>query len=138
MGGNFASKQKRYAQAVMSLEGRIPDHPPEPTLCFTSSDLEDVVPHENDPMVIFVITVERKVHKVLIDKGSSSDVMFLGTFTSMQLSPDQLRPYDGCLVGFVGDQVEVRGCVELRTTFSNNVVTRTITIRYIVVNASSS
>jgi len=49
-----------------------------------------------------------------------------------------LRPYDGCLVGFSGDQVEVRGYVELRTTFSNESAARTITIRYIVVNVSSA
>jgi len=64
--------------------------------------------------------------------------MFWGTFTSLQLSPDQLRPYGGCLVGFTGDQVEVRGYVKLRTTFFNNIATRMITIRYIVVNASSA
>ena len=78
-------------------------HPPEPTLCFASSELEDVVPHENDLVVISVVTVERKVHTILIDQGSSVDVMFWITFTSLQLSPEQLRPYDGCLVGFTGD-----------------------------------
>jgi len=103
-----------------------------------SSDLKDVVPHENDPVVISVITVGRKVHRVLINQGSSTDVMFWGTFTSLQLSPNQLRRYDGCLVFFTGDQVEVRGYVELRTTFSNDIAARTITIGYIVVNASST
>jgi len=75
-GGNFASKCKQYAQSLMSLEARKPDHPPEPTLCFTSSNLEDVVPHEDDPVMISVVTVGRKVHKVLIDQESSTDVMF--------------------------------------------------------------
>jgi len=56
-GGNFAFKQKPYAQVVMSLEARRPDHPLEPTLNFTSSKLEDVVPHEDDP-VVSVVTVE--------------------------------------------------------------------------------
>jgi len=78
------------------------------------------------------------VHKVLIGQGSLADVMFWGTFTGLQLSPDQLRPYDGCVVGFAGDQVEVRGYVELRTTFFDEIAARMITIRYIVVNASST
>jgi len=56
----------------------------------------------------------------------------------MQLSPDQLRPYDGFLVDFVGDQVEVRGYVEIRTTLYDDTTTRTITIRYLVVNVSSA
>jgi len=91
----------------MFLEARRPDHPPKPTFYFMSSDLEDMAPHEDDPVEISILTVGRKVHKVLIDQGSSADVMFWGKFTSLQLSPDQLRPYNGCLVGFVGDQVEI-------------------------------
>jgi len=38
----------------------------------------------------------------------------------------------------MGNQVEVQGYVELRTTFFDDSATRTVTIRYIVVNASST
>ena len=89
-------------------------------------------------MVIFVVITWRKVHRVLVDRGSSAGVKFWAAFTNLQLSLDQLRPYDECLVGFVGDRVEVRGYVELRTTFSDESAATTITIRYIVVNASSA
>jgi len=122
----------------MSLDTRRLDHLLERTLYFTSSDLEDVVPHEDDSVVIFVVIVGRKVHRVLIDQGSLIDVMFWGKFTGLQLSPNQLRPHYGCLVGFAGDQVEVQGYVELRTIFFDESVARTITIRYIVVNVSSA
>jgi len=36
-------------------------------LVFTKVNLRDVVPHENDPVVISVVTTERKVHRVLVD-----------------------------------------------------------------------
>ena len=49
-----------------------------------------------------------------------------------------MRPYDGCLYGFAGDQVEVRGHIELRTTFTNVTTFRTANIKYLVVNASSA
>ena len=49
-----------------------------------------------------------------------------------------MRPYDRCLVGFARDQVEVRGYVELRMTFSEESAARTITTGYIVVNAYSA
>jgi len=45
-----------------------------------------------------------------------------------------LRPYDDNLVGFVGDQVEVRGYVDLRTTFADESATRTIIVKYIFIN----
>jgi len=49
-----------------------------------------------------------------------------------------LRPYDGCLYGFARDQVEVRKHLELRTTFTDVIASRTENIRYLVVNASSA
>ena len=64
--------------------------------------------------------------------------MFWPTFEKLQLSPDQLRPYGGCLYGFTGDQVEVRGYIELRTTFTDGSTSRTEKIRYLVVNAPSA
>ena len=64
--------------------------------------------------------------------------MFWPTFNKLQLSPDQLRPYTGCLYGFAGDQVEVQGYIELRTTFTDGTTARTEKIKYLVVNAPSA
>jgi len=74
--GSSASSCKLYARAVISLDVRRFEHSAELSLCFTNSDLEDVFSHEDDPVVIFVITVGQKVHKVLIDQGRSDDVWF--------------------------------------------------------------
>jgi len=41
------------------------------------------------------------------------------------------------LYGFVGDQVEVRGHIELRTTFTDGTTSRTTNIRYLVINTPS-
>jgi len=122
----------------MTVEAREADQAFDINLVFTKADLRDVVPHDNDPVVISVVTAGRKVHHVLVDQGSSADVMFWSTFNKLQLSPDQLRPYTGCLYGFAGDQVEVRGHLELRTTFTDGVASRTENIRYLVVNAPST
>jgi len=94
-GGCSAFKHKKYAQEVITVEAREPDQLADPDLYFTRAD------------------------RVLIDQGSSVDAMFWVTFHKLKLSPDQLRPYDGCLFGFAEDQVEVRGHVKLRTTFSD-------------------
>jgi len=115
-GGCFASKSKKYTREVMLVEAWGSDQPAEPDLCFTSADLGDVVPHKDDPVVIFIITVGRRVHQVLFDQGSLVDVMFRVTFNNLHLSPDQLRPYDDC--------------------FSDGVSSRTISIRYLVVNVA--
>ena len=131
-GGCTASQRKKYARSEMSVEV-FEDHSPDVDITFTKGDLRDVVPHDNDPIVISLVTAGRTVHRELVDQGSSADVMFWPTFEKLQLSPDQLRPYGGCLYGFVGDQVEVKGYIELRTTFTNGLASRTEKIRYCTV-----
>jgi len=64
--------------------------------------------------------------------------MFWTIFNKLQLSLDMLRPYTGCLYGFAGDQVVVRGHLELKTTFNDGNASRTENIRYLVVNAPSA
>jgi len=91
----------------MSLEARDQDDTPDPDLYFMKADLVGVVPHDNDLVVISIIMVGRKVHQALIDQGSSTDVLFWSTFINVRLSLDQMRPHEGCLVGFAGDQMEV-------------------------------
>ena len=137
-GGCIASQRKKYARVVMTVEAQEADQALDIDLVFTKADLRDVVPHNNDPVVILVVTAGRKVHCVLVDQGSSTDVMFWSTFNKLQLSLDQLRPYTGCLYGFAGEQVEVCGHLELRTTFTDGVASRTENIRYLVVNAPSA
>jgi len=97
-----------------------------------------LVPHEDDPIVLSVIKICRIVDRVLIDQGSSTDVMFRETFIRLQIPMDLLQPFDRVLVGFFGEQVEVIGYADLKTTFRDDSAAKTIMVRYIVVNAPSS
>ena len=137
-GGPTASQRKRYVRSVNSVAEEFSDDLWESDLVFTRADLRDVVPHDNDPVVISVVTVGRKVHRVLVDQGSSTDVMFWSPFNKLQLSPDLLRPYTGCPYGFADNPVEVRGYLELRTTFTDGAASRSESIQYLVVNANSA
>jgi len=97
--GCIASQQKKYAREVMVVEVEEADQTPDVDLVFTKADRQDVVPHDNDPVVISVVTTRRRVHCVLVDQGSSADVMFWSTFNKLQLSPYQLRPIPvACMV----------------------------------------
>ena len=102
-GGCTASQRRRYARTMMSGEAQRTNDAFDVDLVFTKADLENVIPHDNDLVVISAVTTGRKVHRVLVDQGSSADVMFWTTFNKLQLSPDMLRPYSGCLYGFAGD-----------------------------------
>ena len=82
-GGPTASQRKRYVRSVSLGTEEFSDDPWESDLVFTRADLRDVVPHDNDPVVISVVTARRKVHRVLVDQGSSADVLFWSTYNKL-------------------------------------------------------
>jgi len=90
-GGCTASQRRRYVRTVMSVEAPRTDEAFDVNLVFTKADLEDVVPYDNDSVVISAVTTGRKVPRVLVDQGSSTDVMFWTTFNKLQLSLNMLR-----------------------------------------------
>jgi len=75
-GGCTASQRKGYVRWVNAVVEEGLDDPWESDLVFTKTDLRNVVPHDNDPVVISVVTAGRRVHQVLVDQGSSTYVMF--------------------------------------------------------------
>ena len=54
-GGPTASQRKRYVRSVNSVAEEFSDDLWESDLVFTRADLRDVVPHDNDPVVISVV-----------------------------------------------------------------------------------
>jgi len=61
-GGCTASQRKKYARSVMSIKAQMVDDVLDIDLTFTKADLRDVIPHDNDPLVISVVTAGRMVH----------------------------------------------------------------------------
>ncbi|KAK2409009.1 hypothetical protein QL285_044467 [Trifolium repens] len=134
-GGNSNNARKRYVRKL-ERESIVVGHvsfPPAPDLSFSPKDATDIVPHDDDPLVIQVQILNCDVKRVLIDSGSSADIMYWDAFKAMQLSGEQLQPYHGTLVGFTGDQAEVMGYITLLTTFGIKYNAKTVKIRYLVV-----
>ena len=59
-GGPTTSQQKKYVRSINLVAEEFPDDPWESDLVFTRADLRDVVPHDNDPVVISVVTAGRR------------------------------------------------------------------------------
>lgn len=59
---------------------------------FTKDEFEDVIyPHE-DPLVINQVIGQNKIWKVLVDGGSSVNILFHRTYIKMNLNGKQLEP----------------------------------------------
>ncbi|GAU33133.1 hypothetical protein TSUD_363340 [Trifolium subterraneum] len=92
--------------------------PRTPEISFNPEDARDILPHNDDPLVIQVQILNCDVKRVLIDSGSSADILYWDAYKAMHLSDEQLNPYSGTLVGFSGEQVDVMGHITLYTLHS--------------------
>ncbi|XP_020207422.1 uncharacterized protein LOC109792422 [Cajanus cajan] len=135
-GGPTSVTRKRYSRSVLSVSEWA--RPTLPAIIFLNADFEGVSPHEDNPIVISAIIMGYNVKRMLVDQGSSVDIMFWEAFIGMKISTDRLMPYAGTLVGFAGDQVTAKGYADMETTFGQGDHMKTITVRYLVVNAQSS
>ena len=73
-GGNTRYGRKRYARIVLSLSTKL--LPPTLNITFSAIDLTNVVPHEDDLIVLSVVLMGKNAQRVLINQGSLVDVMF--------------------------------------------------------------
>ncbi|MCH86943.1 gag-pol polyprotein [Trifolium medium] len=91
-GGESSSARKRYVRRAISeiYLVRQPQPLDVPDLAFTARDGLEVAPHDDDPLVIQVQILNCDVKRVLIDLGSSADIMYWEAFKAMQLAEEQL------------------------------------------------
>jgi hypothetical protein len=78
------------------------------------------------------------VKRVLIDPGSSADILYSDAFEKMGLDEEQLQPFKRSLAGFIGERVHVRGYITLKTTFGDDLQAKTVQVRYHVVSSPHS
>jgi hypothetical protein len=83
-----------------------------PITC-TEQDFKLKSTNHNDAMVIKVNITGWVIGKILVDNGSSADILFMKTFKKMSLSPHMLQPPEYPLLGFGGKLIKPAGKIVL-------------------------
>ncbi|GAV79584.1 hypothetical protein CFOL_v3_23049 [Cephalotus follicularis] len=82
-------------------------------ISFSEVDYEGVrLPHD-DPMVVTLHMALFTMKRILIDSGSSADILYKHAFDQLRITIDQLKPMKTPLVGFAGEMVHPLGSVDL-------------------------
>lgn len=82
-------------------------------IVFSKRDGRGIRQPYNDPLVIMLRVEEFNIHQVLINNGSSANIIHLPTFQQMKLDKKKIRPFNSPLVSFTRDRVTPRGIVTL-------------------------
>ena len=85
-------------------------------MCFSEEDVRGVKqPHDN-LLVIMLVIESFNTRRILMDNGSSADIIYFFAFQQLKLDPGRLCPFDFPLVSFSGDRVYPKGIVTLTVT----------------------
>ena len=142
-GGESSSARKAYLRSIRSTEiaevqamSKLPRL--DTSITFSDSDLEGCQHPHDDPLVIRAVVANKTVHRVLVDNGSSADIIFASAFDKMGIGRERMEPINTHLRGFFGEKVLPLGSIQLVLTLGDPPCQATTTIRFLVVDAPSA
>ncbi|XP_014511822.1 uncharacterized protein LOC106770532 [Vigna radiata var. radiata] len=137
-GGQSSSARKRSIRTLRSIHAvEVPKRTMLP-ITFTDEDFHAPDPEQDDPMVITVEIARYEVSKVLVDQGSSVNILYWKTFQQMDISEDLIVPFGEQLVGFAGERVDTRGYLDLRIRLGTSRSSEERKVRFLLVEANTS
>ena len=124
----------------VQLSGRSPKTrtPDEQAITFTDEDASRIHHPHDDAIVITLLIADYSTRRVLVDNGSSVDVLYYLAFQQMNLGRDQLRLVYSPLVGFGGMKVQPVGTITLPMVVGAHPQQVTRNVKFLVVDCSSS
>ena len=108
------------------------------SITFSDSYLEGCQHPYDDPLVIRAVVANKTVHRVLVDNGSSANIIFVSAFDKMDIGRERLEPASTHLRGFSGEKVLPLGSIQLVLTLGDPPCQATTTARFLVVDAPSA
>ncbi|VFQ87037.1 unnamed protein product [Cuscuta campestris] len=137
-GGDSAAQRKNWVRSIyvgeVSAEPPRRKHTRREPIVFTDRDLPPTGEDHNDPLVITMDVNGVDVARVLVDTGSSVNILYLETFQKLRLCRTQLEPLKTPLSGFTGDTIEGEGSIVLPVELGSGEKTVWKKMRFIVVD----
>ncbi|XP_064957864.1 uncharacterized protein LOC135608754 [Musa acuminata AAA Group] len=128
-GGGSISGRKAYARAAPD---KASGHEPEPEITFPIGASER--PDHDDALVISARVANAQMRRIMVDTGSSADILYLDAFQKLGLVKENLSPMCSALTGFTGDSISPLGAVTLPLTLGTQPKSKTVMTTFLVVD----
>ena len=141
--GESSSARKAHLRSIRSegtLEVQAISKLPrlDTTITFSDSDMEGCQHPHDDPLMIRAVVANKTIHRVLVDNGSSADIIFALAFDKMVIGREKLEPVSTYLCGFSGERVLPLGSIKLVLTLGDPPCQATTTARFLIVDTPSA
>ena len=96
----------------------------------------------SNPMMTFLLVIMLEIKgfntkRVLVDSGSSTDIMYIMAYQQLRLEPKWLQPFKSLLVSFSGDQIYPKGIISLRVIAGTHPAQITKQVDFLIVDCPS-
>ena len=139
-GGESSSARKAHLRSIRSGEvmdvqavSKLPRL--DTAITFSDLDLEGCQHPHDDPLVIRAVVANKTIHRVLVDNGSSVDIIFASAFDKMGIGREKLEPVNTHPRGFSGEKVLPLGSIQLVLTLGDPPCQASTTVRFLIVDA---
>ena len=105
---------------------------------FSEEDAKEVKQPHDDPLVIMLMIEGFNTRRILVDNGSSADIIYLSAFQQLKLDPRRMRPFDSSFVSFSGDRVYPKGIMTLTVIVETHLRQLTCQLDFLVMDCPSS
>ncbi|XP_059446518.1 uncharacterized protein LOC132178074 [Corylus avellana] len=107
-------------------------------LSFSEEDAKGVMMPHDDTLVVTVTVANHLLHRILVDNGSSTNILYWPVFKQMGIDHDRIKSFGFPLVGFSGEQVQPIGLISLPVTAGTAPRQSTTMVDFLVVNRPSA
>ncbi|KAK3041994.1 hypothetical protein RJ639_002302 [Escallonia herrerae] len=104
----------------------------------SSGHSKDIKTPHDDQLVITIKPGNFDVKRVLIDNGSSAEILFYDAFKKMNIPTDRLRKMDAPLYGFSNHPVTAKGIIALPVAIGTPPAQANFMLDFVVVKVSSA
>ncbi|GMN26015.1 hypothetical protein TIFTF001_036155 [Ficus carica] len=107
-------------------------------ITFTDKEADWLLHPHNDALVGEIRVADNVIRHVLIDNGSSADVLFMNAFSRLKIGGAVLTPIQTPLYGFAGECVRAAGTINLPIAIGDGPERVTRMVEFIVVDRPSA
>jgi hypothetical protein len=143
-GGESNLAQKAYARQLDDFKVYSVQKPPKSQKCnpliigFSDDDYAGVSLPHTDALVVTLTIANYQTRRILVDTGSSANILFKSAFDYMGVPREKVVPVSCHLQGFVGEKVLPLGSIDLPVTAGTYPRQKVIMVKFLIVDRVSA